>query len=87
MRGQLDDVADRTFVEERGANKEWNLWTCATNPTYKKSQRGQLDELVVTAHSARPTGRCPYADRHPVSRLGTLEGGEGACSRRRNSPG
>jgi hypothetical protein len=29
----------------------------------------------------------PLADRHPVSRLGTLEGGEGACSRRRNSPG
>jgi hypothetical protein len=27
------------------------------------------------------------AHRHPVSRLGTLEGGEGACSRRRNSPG
>ena len=29
----------------------------------------------------------PDANRHPVSRLGTLEGGEGACSRRCNSPG
>ena len=32
--------------------------------------------------------RSASADRHhPVSRLGTLEGGEGACSRCRNSPG
>jgi hypothetical protein len=36
---------------------------------------------------SRSVGRGPHDDRHPVSRLGTLEGGEGACSRRRNSPG
>jgi hypothetical protein len=36
---------------------------------------------------SRSVGRGPHDDRHPVSRLGTLEGGEGACSSPRNSPG
>ena len=44
-------------------------------------------EVVRGYHHSALITYARLAERHQVSRLGTLEGGEGACSRRRNSPG